>query len=222
MNLVLLGAPGAGKGSLAELLKEELKIAHISTGDILREQIKQETELGKEAKKFIDDGQLVPDELVTKLIENKLKNDPSVSNGYMLDGYPRTNVQAEELDRILKNINKPLDYALYLQGTLEIILQRLTGRRVCRQCGSLFHVKNRPPQKEGVCDNCGGELYQRPDDNEETIKKRMEVYMESTRPIIDYYESQGILQQVNGDEESEDLKEQLVKIFDEDGKLNQS
>src|SRR3989338_8813882 len=187
MRLVLLGPPGAGKGTLAALLKKSLKVRHISTGDILREEMKNNSALGQEAKKYIDNGELVPDEVVTKLIESKLTANDRVDGGYMLDGFPRTKKQAEALDRILKKIHSPLDYALFLESTLPVIIQRLTGRRVCRVCGALFHVKNRPPRREGICDECGGILYQRADDNAETIKTRMEVYLKNTQPIIAYY-----------------------------------
>ena len=170
MNLVLLGPPGAGKGTLAGLLKETLGVLHISTGDMLREEMNRQTALGLQAKKYIESGQLVPDEIVVKLIQNKLKNQKADRKGYLLDGFPRTESQAKQLDKILKDINEPLDYAFYLEATLPVILQRLTGRRVCRQCGALFHIKNRPPKKNDICDQCGGSLYQRADDKEETIK----------------------------------------------------
>ncbi len=221
MRLVLLGPPGAGKGTLAALLKKSLKVRHISTGDILREEMKNNSTLGQEAKKYIDNGELVPDEVVTKLIESKLTANDSLDGGYMLDGFPRTKKQAEALDRILKKIHRPLDYALYLESTLPVIIQRLTGRRVCRGCGALFHVKNRPPRREGICDECGGILYQRADDNAETIKTRMEVYLKNTQPIIAYYEAQGKLKNVDADKDSEELQAILMKTFDEGHKLNQ-
>ncbi|OGX36930.1 MAG: adenylate kinase [Omnitrophica WOR_2 bacterium RIFCSPLOWO2_12_FULL_50_9] len=221
MRLVLLGPPGAGKGTLAALLKKSLKVRHISTGDILREEMKNNSALGQEAKKYIDNGELVPDEVVTKLIESKLTANDRVDGGYMLDGFPRTKKQAEALDRILKKIHRPLDYALYLESTLPVIIQRLTGRRVCRGCGALFHVKNRPPRREGICDECGGILYQRADDNAETIKTRMEVYLKNTQPIIAYYEAQGKLKNVDADKDSEELQAILMKTFDEGHKLNQ-
>ena len=221
MRLVLLGPPGAGKGTLAALLKKSLKVRHISTGDILREEMKNNSALGQEAKKYIDNGELVPDEVVTKLIESKLTANDRVDGGYMLDGFPRTKKQAEALDRILKKIHRPLDYALYLESTLPVIIQRLTGRRVCRGCVALFHVKNRPPRREGICDECGGILYQRADDNAETIKTRMEVYLKNTQPIIAYYEAQGKLKNVDADKDSEELQAILMKTFDEGHKLNQ-
>ena len=215
MKLVLLGPPGAGKGTLANLLKESLGIVHISTGDILRDEIKNNTSLGQEAKRFIETGKLVPDEIVTRLIKQKLTADEKVKRGYLLDGFPRTKQQAEDLDEILNQIRQPLDRALYLEATLPVIISRLTGRRVCKQCGALFHIKNRPPKKEGVCDQCGGVLYQRPDDNEGTIKTRMDVYLKSTTPIIDYYEGQGKLKRLNADQNSEELHQILMKTCHE-------
>ncbi len=218
MRLVLLGPPGAGKGSLAELLKESFGILHVSTGDMLREEMKNETAIGVEAKSYIEKGALVPDEIVTKLIEKKLSTDANVKSGYMLDGFPRTKQQAESLDRILNDIEKPLDYVIYLEAELPLIIKRLTGRRVCKSCGSLFHMTNRPPRKEGICDSCGGMIYQRADDNEETIKNRMEVYLRSTLPMIDYYEGQGKLEKIDGNKESGDLQEILMKKFHEEEK----
>ena len=220
MNLVLLGPPGAGKGSLAGTLKNSLGVAHISTGDILREEIKGKTALGLQAQKFIESGQLVPDEFVTKLIENRFKTD-GLKKGYMLDGFPRTTQQAEDLDGILKNVNKPLDYALDMEASLPIIITRLCGRRVCRQCGHLYHLKNKPPKAAGTCDACGGELYQRSDDNEETIRKRMDVYIKSTAPITDYYKKKNILMKLNGDQETIEIHDILIKKFDENRKSDQ-
>ena len=221
MNLVLLGPPGAGKGTLANLLKSSLNVVHISTGDILREEIKNHTPLGQEAKGYIDQGKLVPDELVTKLIRNKFLNDKRVrEQGYMLDGFPRTDKQAKDLDQILKETNAPIDYAIYMESTLPVIIQRIGGRRVCRKCGQVFHATNRPPKKEGVCDLCQGELYQRADDNKETIETRMKEYLNNTKSIVDYYKAQGNLVRVDGDKESEDLHEMLHKKFHEDGKCH--
>lgn len=220
MKLVLLGPPGAGKGTLAALLKESLKLAHISTGDMLREEMKKETPIGREAKKFIEKGELVPDEFVIRLIEKKLISDKRVAHGYMLDGFPRTRKQAEDLDRILGQIQQPLDYALYMESTLPVIVQRLSGRRVCRNCGALYHMRNKPPKKEKICDLCGGEVYQRVDDNEATIRTRMDVYLKNTRPVIDYYQAQGKLKNLDGDKDSEEVQAVLMQIFHEDHKLN--
>ena len=220
MRLVLLGPPGAGKGTLAALLKESLKLVHISTGDMLREEMKKETPIGQEAKKFIEKGELVPDEFVIRLIEKKLTSGKHVEHGYMLDGFPRTRKQAEDLDRILGQIQQPLDYVLYMESTLPVIIQRLGGRRVCRNCGALYHIRNKPPKKEKTCDLCGGEVYQRADDNETTIRTRMDVYLKSTRPVIDYYKVQGRLKELDGDKDSEEVQAVLMQIFHEDHKFN--
>ncbi|HCI44827.1 MAG TPA: adenylate kinase [Candidatus Omnitrophica bacterium] len=220
MRLVLLGPPGAGKGTLAALLKEGLGLVHISTGDMLREEMKKETATGREVKKFIEKGELVPDEFVIRLIEKKLTSDKRVGHGYMLDGFPRTRKQAEDLDRILGQIRQPLDYALYMESTLPVIIQRLGGRRVCRNCGTLYHIRNKPPKKEKVCDLCGAEVYQRADDNEATIRTRMDVYLKNTRSVIDYYNAQGKLKKLDGDKDSEEVQAVLMQIFHEDHKFN--
>ncbi|HBR14656.1 MAG TPA: adenylate kinase [Candidatus Omnitrophica bacterium] len=221
MRLVLLGPPGAGKGTLANNLKDALRILHISTGDILREEMKNNTNLGKEAKQYLDKGELVPDEVVTRLIENKLSRDSIIEKGFMLDGFPRTETQAKDLDRILNKFKKPLNYVLYMESTLPVIIQRLTGRRVCRNCGALFHIINLPPKKEGVCDACSGELYQRSDDNEQTIKTRMKVYLKNTRPIIEYYQKQGKLKKLDADRDSQEVQLILMKLFNEDENFHQ-
>jgi adenylate kinase len=213
MRVVLLGPPGAGKGSLAGLLKEKYHLAHISTGDMLREEIKKGTALGLEIKSLITQGVLVSDELVTKLVEQRIAHDPDLKKGYMLDGFPRTVKQAQDLDVILAKAKAPLDFALNMEADDSIILKRLTGRRVCRKCGALYHMTNKPPLKPGVCDLCGGELYQRTDDNEETIKSRMRVYQESTQPIIDHYAKQHKLKKLDGNSETVDLAQALAAML---------
>lgn len=213
MRLVLLGPPGAGKGTLAGYLNKKLDVPHVSTGDMLREEMKNNTPLGKEVKQYVESGGLVPDAVVIKLIENKFSCG-SVDKGYMLDGFPRTEVQAKDLDAILTRLEKPVDFVVYLDASLPVVIKRLTGRRVCRNCGAIFHIQNNPPKREGLCDVCGGEIYQRPDDNEETIKTRMDVYMQNTKPVIDYYEVQGKLKQVDADKDSREVQKSLMKIFD--------
>jgi len=221
MRLVLLGPPGAGKGTIAKVLKDQEQLAHISTGDIFREEMKNNSDLGQELKSYVEKGLLVPDDVVTKIMKAKLSGDTSIQQGFMLDGFPRTKQQAEDLDQILREISCPLDYAIYMEATLPVILQRLTGRRVCKECGALYHIVNKPAKKADVCDECSGVLYQRPDDNEETIKTRMEVYLKSTAPIIDYYQQKGTLRKVNADKDTLSVQSELKKIFDEDRKLDQ-
>ncbi len=215
MRCVLLGPPGAGKGSLAGIIKDMIGV-HISTGDMLREEMKKGSQLGLEIKSLIEKGALVSDEIVTKLVEQRVTNDPSLAKGYMLDGFPRTTQQAKDLDVILGKAGQPLDFVLCMEASLGLILTRLTGRRICRKCGAVFHMTNKPPKNSGVCDVCQGELYQRSDDNEETISKRMDVYETSTKPIIDYYAAQNKLIRINGDKETAELREDLIKILNED------
>jgi len=213
MRVVLLGPPGAGKGSLAGLLKEKYHLAHISTGDMLREEIKKGSPLGLEIKSVIAKGILVSDELVTKLVEHRFLNSPELTKGYMLDGYPRTVQQAVDLDAILLKAKLPLDFALNMEADPGLLLKRLTGRRVCRKCGALFHMTNKPPLKAGVCDVCGGELYQRTDDNEATIKERMQVYRDSTEPIIEYYAKQHKLKKLDANVDTEDQVVSLATLL---------
>ncbi len=217
MNIVLLGPPGAGKGTLASVLKDSLDLLHISTGDLLREEMKSGSDLGNKVKKFVNTGELVPDQIVIEMIKKKLTQKDLSSKGYMLDGFPRTTVQAENLDRILETIKLPIDFALYMEASLPVILQRLTGRRVCRKCGAISHIINRPSKVDGVCDLCEGELYQRADDTEETIRNRMLVYGEKTAPIIDYYAKQKKLITVSGDEDSHEILKTVIKLLN-DGK----
>jgi len=220
MRIILLGAPGAGKGTLATMIKEKLSIPHVSTGDILREEMKSGSALGSTVKSFVESGQLVPDDIITQIVDNKLTNDPQLGKGYMLDGFPRTRPQAEKLDEITRRIGKPLELALYLDVSLPVIIQRLTGRRICRKCGAIYHSTNKPPKKDGICDICSGELYQRADDHEETIRKRMDVYTESTAPIIEYYQAQGILMKLQGDLDTSVLLEQIIKKLHEGQESN--
>ncbi|MDP8264334.1 MAG: adenylate kinase [Candidatus Aceula lacicola] len=222
MRLILLGAPGAGKGTQAKLLEKVLNLKHVSMGDILREEMKNNTSLGQEVKSFVESGGLVPDDVVTRIIENRLKDKTFAPKGYLLDGFPRTKQQSQDLDEIVANVNQPIDYVVYMEVDSEIVIQRLTGRRVCRSCGALYHVVNMPSKEEGVCDSCGGELYQRTDDNEETIRKRIDVYLENTAPIVDYYQAKGILLKADGNQDANALKDYLLKIFKKDGKIDNS
>lgn len=217
MNLILLGPPGAGKGTQSVVLAKKYSIPHISTGDILRESVKTGQRLGLKAKEYMDKGELVPDEVVTGIAAERLKH-PDTKNGYILDGFPRTLKQAEDLDKVLKDINSAIDIVLYFATSTDVAIERLTGRRVCKSCGFNYHINNIPPKKTGICDKCGGGLFHRPDDNEETVRNRLKVYEDQTKPLIDYYSKQGILKRVSGDMGVDDLFKVLHKIF-EDAKL---
>lgn len=212
MRLVLLGPPGAGKGTQAEILSEHYGILHIATGDLLREEVKNSTELGRQAQGYMNKGELVPDEIVIRMVLNRLDSDEA-EKGFILDGFPRNVNQAKELDNKLKDIDKELDIVVYLETAEDVIVERLSGRRICKNCGAVYHVKNRPPRKEGVCDKCGGELYQRQDDEPETIKNRLQVYRKQTESLIDYYRDQGRLSVVSGDIDAQELFNGLKELF---------
>ncbi|MFH0839762.1 MAG: adenylate kinase [Candidatus Omnitrophota bacterium] len=212
MNLVLLGPPGAGKGTQAKVLSRDLNIPHISTGDMLREASSKENPLGKQAKGYMTKGELVPDGLVIDIVRERLtKND--VANGFILDGFPRTIEQAKMLDATLAKIEKKLDTVLYFKTSLEMSISRLSGRRVCKACGANFHTTNIPPKKIGVCDYCNTQLYQRKDDFEDTVKHRWSVYAQETTPLVDYYKKSGLLEEVSGDLDVNELNVILKAIF---------
>jgi adenylate kinase len=200
MRIVLLGPPGAGKGTQAKVLAQKLKLPHISTGDLLRENVKGQSALGKEAKGYMDSGLLVPDELVAKMLMQRF-DQPDVKQGFILDGYPRNIAQAKTLDEMLSSRKLDLDFVVYLDTSEAVIIQRLSGRLVCSACGLNFHIKNMPPKASGRCDNCKGLLIQRSDDKEETVKKRLEVYKKEVSSLIKYYEAQNKLHRLSGDEE---------------------
>lgn len=212
MNLVLLGPPGAGKGTQAKVLSQKLDIPHIATGDMLREAVSKGTSLGKEAKEYMARGELVPDGLVIEIVTETLAAG-NLEKGFILDGFPRTLEQAKMLDSTLDNIGKKLDTVLYFKTSLETSVARLSMRRVCEKCGANFHLKNIPPKKEGICDYCAGELYQRKDDREETIKRRWSVYSEETAPLIAYYKKEGVLREVSGDLDVDELNKILIFLF---------
>jgi len=213
MRLVLLGAPGAGKGTQAKKLIDKYSIPQISTGDILRKAVADGTPLGKEAKSYMDKGELVPDSVVIGLVRERISQD-DCRNGYILDGFPRNTAQAEALDKVLEEMNAPLDVALSVDVDKEVLMKRLTGRRTCKSCNQMYNVYFSPPQKEGVCDKCGGELYQRDDDREETIKKRLEVYDSQTAPLIDYYSGKGILKSVQGVGDIDEIFSNIVSVLE--------
>ena len=192
MKLIILGAPGSGKGTMATVLRDSYGITHISTGDIFRANIKEETPLGKEAKKYIDAGELVPDEITISMVEDRLNQD-DCKNGYLLDGFPRTIAQAEKLDEMLKANNTAIDAVIRVDVPNEVIMGRVVNRRVCTSCGESYNVVSRPTKVEGVCDVCGKEVVQRDDDKPETVEQRLITYEKNTKPLIDFYEQKGIL-----------------------------
>ena len=213
MKIIMLGAPGAGKGTHAKKITEKFGIPAISTGDIFRENIKNGTELGKKAKEYMDAGNLVPDELVCDLVVDRLKQD-DCKNGYILDGFPRTITQAEALTAALAKDDDAIDYALEIFLEDQAIIDRMSGRRVCKSCGATYHVVNIPPKTEGVCDECDGELLVRDDDAPETVKKRLDVYHEQTAPLIDYYKKQGILKVIDGSKGLDTCFEEICGILE--------
>lgn len=202
MKIIMLGAPGAGKGTQAKMIADKYKIPHISTGDIFRENVKNGTELGMEAKKYMDKGALVPDELTVKILLDRVARD-DCKGGYVLDGFPRTIPQAEVLDNALKELGEKIDYAINVDVPDENIIRRMSGRRACLSCGATYHIEHIPPKKEGICDRCGNELVQRDDDKEETVKNRLDVYHKQTQPLIDFYTKQGVLKTVDGTQDME-------------------
>ena len=212
MRLVLLGPPGAGKGTQAQVLSKDLNVPHVSTGDMLRQALKEASPLGLKAKGHMEKGALVPDELVIALVKERLlKSD--AKKGFILDGFPRTPEQAKSLDRTLSDLKMPLDLVLYFKTSLSVVIKRLSGRRVCGQCGKNFHLTNFKPKVGGICDVCGGKLVQRPDDKEETIEKRLKVYESETSPLIDYYKKKGLLSEASGDLDVNELNIELLDLF---------
>lgn len=200
MKIIMLGAPGAGKGTQAIMIAEKYGIPHVSTGDIFRANIKNNTPLGQEAKTYMDKGMLVPDELTVKILLDRVAAD-DCKNGYVLDGFPRTIVQADVLKDALTKLGEKIDYAINVDVPDENIIKRMGGRRACLKCGATYHIEHVPPKKEGICDNCGEALVLRDDDKPETVQKRLSVYHEQTQPLIDYYEKEGVLKNVDGTKE---------------------
>lgn len=212
MNIILLGPPGAGKGTQAKRMIERYGIPQISTGDMLRAALKAGTPLGLEAKKYMDKGALVPDEVVVGLVKERIQQD-DCRKGYMLDGFPRNVSQAETLDGMLKELGQKIDHVVCIDVPDQELIQRLTGRRTCRECGAGYHVMFDPPKKDGVCDKCGGQLYQRDDDNEATVTSRLKVYGDQTKPLIEYYEKQGKLRKINGLGSIDEIFERIKAVL---------
>uniref|UniRef100_A0A7C4AIM3 Adenylate kinase n=1 Tax=Thermodesulfovibrio aggregans TaxID=86166 RepID=A0A7C4AIM3_9BACT len=213
MRLVFLGAPGAGKGTQAKKLVEKYGIPQISTGDLLRAAVAEGTALGKEAKSYMDRGELVPDKVVLGMVKERISQD-DCKKGFILDGFPRNVAQAEALDKMLAEMNIPLDLALNVDVPFDDLMKRLTGRRTCKVCGQMYNIYYSPPKVEGKCDKCGGELFQRDDDKEETIKKRLDVYRAQTEPLIDYYSKKGILKNVSGTGSIDEIFNNICAILE--------
>lgn len=213
MNVLLMGPPGAGKGTQADLIKDRYPIPHISTGDMFREAVSTGTELGKEAKKYMDSGKLVPDEVTIGIVQERLAQD-DCKEGFLLDGFPRTVKQAEALDQVLAKLGKKVEAAINITVPEDILYERMSGRISCRDCKTVYHLKFNPPAKAGICDKCGGELIQRSDDQGDTVKRRLEVYAEQTNPLIEYYEKQGVLNDIDGNRDSQAVFADIVKVME--------
>lgn len=209
MRCLIMGAPGAGKGTYADTIKKHFGIPHISTGEIFRDAIASDSELGRLAKKFIDKGNLVPDEVTNEIVKKRLKEE-DCSEGFLFDGYPRTIAQAEAFDKMLKELNIKLDVVVNIDVKDEVIISRIINRRLCPSCGRGYNLVSLQPKIEGVCDDCGTTLYQRKDDNEETIKSRLEVYNRQTKPLIEYYENQNLLLQIDGDGKISEVADKII------------
>ncbi|AMY06533.1 adenylate kinase [Staphylococcus condimenti] len=213
MNIILMGLPGAGKGTQASEIVKKFPIPHISTGDMFRKAIKDETELGKEAKSYMDRGELVPDEVTVGIVKERLSEDDA-KKGFLLDGFPRTLEQAEALSKIMKELDRKIDAVINIEVPEEELMNRLTGRRICEVCGTTYHLVFNPPKVDGVCDLDGGKLYQREDDNPETVAKRLEVNVKQSKPIIQYYDKEGILKNIDGSGDIEKVTESVIDILE--------
>ncbi|SFA46393.1 Adenylate kinase [Anoxybacillus pushchinoensis] len=212
MNLVLMGLPGAGKGTQAEKIVEKYKIPHISTGDMFRAAMKEGTELGLKAKSYMDRGDLVPDEVTIGIVRERLSKD-DCQNGFLLDGFPRTVAQAEALETLLQQLNRSIDYVINIEVDKNILMERLTGRRICKECGATYHLVFNPPAQVGVCDKCGGELYQRADDNEATVANRLEVNIKQSQPLLDFYAAKGYLRNIDGQQHIDQVFADICELL---------
>lgn len=213
MNIILMGPPGAGKGTQASLIKANYPIPHISTGDMFREAVSNGTELGKEAQRYMESGQLVPDEVTIGIVRERLAQD-DCAKGFLLDGFPRTVKQAEALDQVLAQMGKRVEAAIDISVPDDILVERVSGRISCKDCKTVYHLTFNPPAKAGVCDKCGGELIQRSDDRGDTVKKRLQVYAEQTNPLIDYYQKQGNLYSIDGNRASSEVFADIEKVME--------
>ena len=215
MNIILMGLPGAGKGTQAEKIVATYGIPHISTGDMFRAAMQQQTELGLRAKSFMDKGELVPDEVTNGIVKERLQQ-ADTEKGFLLDGFPRTQAQAEALDKIMQDLNRSIDAVINIEVNPEILMQRLTGRIICRNCGSTYHKTNNPPKVEGTCDRCGShDFYQREDDKPETVENRIQINIEQSKPILNYYKAKGILRNVDGESGIDNLFQTIQSIMGE-------
>lgn len=212
MNILIMGPPGAGKGTQADVIVKEFGIPHISTGDAFRLAMKQGTPIGIKAKEYIDKGELVPDDVTIGIVEERLQQ-PDCKKGFLLDGFPRTLAQAEALDQILGRLNKKLDDVINLKVDSDNLLARITGRRVCKSCGTSYHIVFNPPKVEGICDKDGGELYQRPDDNEDSVRTRLEEYSNKTAPLLTFYENQNLLRHIDGEQDIDVVSQNIVSLL---------
>jgi adenylate kinase len=212
VNILFMGPPGAGKGTQAERITQEYGIPHISTGDAFRLAMSQKTPLGVKAKEYVDSGKLVPDDITNGIVRERIAQD-DCRTGFLLDGFPRTTAQAEALDGMLESMGKKLDHVINLVVDMDLLLTRITGRRICKSCGATYHVAFNPTKSEGICDKCGGELYQRPDDTVEKVETRLSEYTSKTAPLLEYYERKGLLRQVNGEQNIDTVTGEIHSIL---------
>lgn len=213
MNLLLIGAPGTGKGTMSGLLQQDKGLVHISTGDILRQSIKEGSEVGQRAQAYIEKGQLVPDEIIHDIIVERLRKDDIHQKGFLMDGYPRNPMQAEDFDSILKELGKHIDLVIYLNLDEEELKSRITGRRICKDCGEIYHIEKHPSKVEGVCDKCGGELYARKDDTLESLKVRLAEYNAATMPTIEYYRKQGLVREIDASKTKDEVYQNILSLL---------